>query len=346
MEAKYAGMSPYNYAFNNPVMWNDLNRADPGSGDSPKVFFIPAPLPAERSDNASYNPGPNPNDYKKPTISSDFFKNRQTAISTTIPADRSELPAIYNKKSSTQGRAIVEENKKQATAQAAAAAYRQNQKYISQGKELNNVEKEERRKYQYDRNMLIGSQENPLIGTLHFAASDVTGTADLLYHSYTNYREGNLITGTGYLGFAALGISGYSGGLSKIPKGFNSAKQFIMAGDELAYALKKSGIEFTEIGVRGSAVTNISSKGGGFREIAQNGLKASDIDVYIHLSNDVSLNSSKNIQGFIHPVKLTNQYPLLRDWSNKWSTLLGREITPGAFKPGTFIDNKTIKFRI
>ena len=30
LEAKFAGMSPYNYAFNNPVMWNDLSGASPG----------------------------------------------------------------------------------------------------------------------------------------------------------------------------------------------------------------------------------------------------------------------------------------------------------------------------
>ncbi|WP_129020198.1 RHS repeat-associated core domain-containing protein [Edaphocola flava] len=72
LEAKFAGMSPYNYAFNNPVMWNDLNGKAPEDGDTPKIFFTPAPLPADRSDNTNYNPGPNPSDYKKPTISSDF----------------------------------------------------------------------------------------------------------------------------------------------------------------------------------------------------------------------------------------------------------------------------------
>lgn len=36
MEAKFAGMSPYNYAFNNPVMWNDLSGAAPG--DDPQMY--------------------------------------------------------------------------------------------------------------------------------------------------------------------------------------------------------------------------------------------------------------------------------------------------------------------
>ncbi len=37
MESKYAGMSPYNYSFNNPVMWNDLNGADPHGENDAKI---------------------------------------------------------------------------------------------------------------------------------------------------------------------------------------------------------------------------------------------------------------------------------------------------------------------
>jgi|GEM_PF-3399328 len=33
LESKYAGMSPYNYSFNNPVVWNDLSGAGPGEED-------------------------------------------------------------------------------------------------------------------------------------------------------------------------------------------------------------------------------------------------------------------------------------------------------------------------
>ena len=35
MEDKYAGMSPYNYSFNNPVMYNDPSGADPGTDKFP-----------------------------------------------------------------------------------------------------------------------------------------------------------------------------------------------------------------------------------------------------------------------------------------------------------------------
>ncbi len=32
LESKYAGMSPYNYSFNNPIIWNDPSGADPKEG--------------------------------------------------------------------------------------------------------------------------------------------------------------------------------------------------------------------------------------------------------------------------------------------------------------------------
>jgi len=39
LESKYAGMSPYNYSFNNPIVWNDLNGADPG--DEKRIPIAP-----------------------------------------------------------------------------------------------------------------------------------------------------------------------------------------------------------------------------------------------------------------------------------------------------------------
>lgn len=44
MEAKYAGMSPYNYSFNNPVVWNDLSGRQPGDGD--KNWYPPMAAPS------------------------------------------------------------------------------------------------------------------------------------------------------------------------------------------------------------------------------------------------------------------------------------------------------------
>ena len=93
--------------------------------------------------------------------------------------------------------------------------------------------------------------------------------------------------------------------------------------------------------MRGSSVTGVSSKGGGFRV---GGSKPSDIDVFIEFADDIGLSTSKNIPGFIHPDKLMKKYPELKAWSDKWSKILGREITPGGFKPGTFNDPDILGF--
>ncbi|MDU9413779.1 hypothetical protein [Pseudomonas sp. zfem005] len=109
-------------------------------------------------------------------------------------------------------------------------------------------------------------------------------------------------------------------------------------------ALKESGLECQSIGVRGSSITNPSSKCGSFRFDAQDGMKPSDIDVFIDLSKDIAISSSENISGFIHPNKLFKRYPALKAWSDKWSKILGREITPGGFKLGTFTDADMVRF--
>ena len=129
-----------------------------------------------------------------------------------------------------------------------------------------------------------------------------------------------------------------------VPNGFPDAETFAQAGRELKAALQESGLEYKVIGVRGSSVTGVSSKGGGFRLVAANGLKPSDVDAFIDLSQDAGLSSSQSIPGFIHPTKLFKRYPALKEWSRKWSRQLGREITPGAFKPGTFTDKDIILF--
>ena len=126
------------------------------------------------------------------------------------------------------------------------------------------------------------------------------------------------------------------------PRGFSSAKQFAQAGSELESALQKSGIEYSSIGVRGSAVTNISSKGGAFRQTAIGNLKASDIDVFVEFKQTSGLRA--NTSGFVHPDKLLKNFPELKSWSEKWSKILGREITPGGWNPGVLKDGNLIKF--
>ncbi len=139
-------------------------------------------------------------------------------------------------------------------------------------------------------------------------------------------------------------FGGYGRLASAIPKGFASQEQFAQAGAELEAALQQAGIKYTNIGVRGSAVTNVSSKGGGFRETAIGNLKASDIDVFIELAQKVGLNASGKTEGFIHPMKLMKEFPALQQWSQKWSEILGRQITPGGWNPGAFKDVKVINF--
>ncbi|WP_240619277.1 RHS repeat domain-containing protein, partial [Chitinophaga costaii] len=120
---------------------------------------------------------------------------------------------------------------------------------------------------------------------------------------------------------------------SVIPRGFKNAAQFAKVGEELSIALDKSGIKYKEIGVRGSAVSGISSKGGFWRESAMNGLPASDIDVFVTLEEDIPVSGGLNRPQFIHPDKMIKAYPELKAWSQKWTNILGREITPAADKP-------------
>jgi len=127
-----------------------------------------------------------------------------------------------------------------------------------------------------------------------------------------------------------------------IPKGFANSKQFAEVGSELKAALEKAGIKFRRIGVRGSSVTNISSKGGAFRETAIGNLKASDIDVFVEFSKQSGLKA--NSAGFVHPDKLFKQFPELKEWSEKWGEILGRDITPGGWNPGALKDPNVIKF--
>ena len=62
----------------------------------------------------------------------------------------------------------------------------------------------------------------------------------------------------------------------------------------------------------------------------------SDIDFFIEseqLTDGYS--TSQNIPGFVHPGKILPDYPLLQQWPTKWTNVLGRDVTPGAFVPNT-----------
>lgn len=115
-----------------------------------------------------------------------------------------------------------------------------------------------------------------------------------------------------------------------VPLGFQAEPEFLTAAKELQTALRNSGIDDAVVGVRGSSVTGYSiTKGTQFGP-------QSDIDFFIEsvkITDGYTL--SKNIPGFVHPNKILPDYPALQDWSAKWTNNLGRDVTPGAFVPGS-----------
>ncbi|MGA3187432.1 MAG: DUF6861 domain-containing protein [Bryobacteraceae bacterium] len=121
-----------------------------------------------------------------------------------------------------------------------------------------------------------------------------------------------------------------NGAIRTVPLGFKSEAQFAQATAELQSALKASGINDAVVGVRGSSVT-----GGSLMKGTTFGPQ-SDIDFFVESAKlTEGYTPSKSIPGFVNPNKILPDYPLLQDWSAKWTGILGREITPGGFAPGT-----------
>ena len=121
------------------------------------------------------------------------------------------------------------------------------------------------------------------------------------------------------------------------PLGFEDKSQFHGSVLELRDALSASGVNDATIGVRGSSVTGSSFKTG-----TPFGPK-SDIDFFVESGQlTEAYKPSRNIPGFIHPNKIMNDYPLLSQWSEKWTGVLGRDVTPGAFQPGTLPQHPAI----
>ena len=115
-----------------------------------------------------------------------------------------------------------------------------------------------------------------------------------------------------------------------IPRGFANAEQFSQASAELRTALANSGITDAQIGVRGSSITGFSARTGAPFSAA------SDIDFFVESGQlTEGFSTSRNIPGFVHPDKLLGSFPELEAWSSRWTTTLGRDVTPGAFTPGS-----------
>jgi hypothetical protein len=122
------------------------------------------------------------------------------------------------------------------------------------------------------------------------------------------------------------------------PLGFKDKAQYDQCMSELRQALDSSGIKYTKVGARGSAVLGHSpTKGTKFDEV-----KKSDIDVFFVLAQGeadrLRLTPSQEIPGFIHPNKIMQKSEALRQWAEKWEKQLGREISPGGFISGGKLD--------
>ncbi|EPG75209.1 intein N-terminal splicing domain protein [Leptospira fainei serovar Hurstbridge str. BUT 6] len=179
----------------------------------------------------------------------------------------------------------------------------------------------------------------------------------------TGYKWGNFI-GDGLLlvagGLTALrgklgGLAGKAGaaedglavgksaigsvGGQEIPRGFSSPEQYRQAMSELDGIMKNKGISDYRMGVSGSSVTGESFKSG--RTFGPH----SDIDVFVE-SNSLTkgIGTSKNIPGFVHPKNLQELHPELKTWSNKWQSILGREVSVGGFQTGKLPDRPSIFF--
>lgn len=116
---------------------------------------------------------------------------------------------------------------------------------------------------------------------------------------------------------------------AEVPLGFAGRSQFGTAVSELRSVLGELGITDATIGVRGSAVAGRSSSGVPFGP-------ASDIDFFIESRVlTQGLSESKNIAGFVHPDKIHSAFEGIAAWSQRWSTILGRPVSVGGFRPGT-----------
>ncbi len=105
MESKYAGVSSYNYSFNNPVMWNDLNGADPREEKTlaEEQQIASGPSPHKGKNNVIITDVSNTNQELKDTIS----PNWRTVYSTDINKIYSQLEGIVKENGSIDNLVFV-----------------------------------------------------------------------------------------------------------------------------------------------------------------------------------------------------------------------------------------------
>jgi hypothetical protein len=195
-----------------------------------------------------------------------------------------------------------------------------------------------------------GQPVNASAGPLEFISGPITKLPKFFtmlksltkIESYKNL--GQVVRSEGIIGavksiFGAgkSGLSAINGATRTVPHGFESEAQFLESIHDVQSILTKYGIDDAIVGVRGSSVT-------GFSRI-KNTLfgSQSDIDFFIESEKlTQGLKTSQNIPGFVHPKNILSNFPELKNWSRKWSEILGRDITPGGFQPGMLPNEPTI----
>ena len=130
------------------------------------------------------------------------------------------------------------------------------------------------------------------------------------------------------------GSSRYQG---KDVQGFKNGGEIQERLGNLRNRLKALGINDAVVGIRGSAVTNVSSKGGGFRHEGCNGGKPSDIDFFVSSPTlDKMLAGNFQGEGVIKPDSVKSISPELNkvfeDFSSQTSTQLGRKASVGILR--------------
>jgi RHS repeat-associated protein len=132
------------------------------------------------------------------------------------------------------------------------------------------------------------------------------------------------------------GTSQYQG---KEVRGFSNAGEIQERLGNLKNRLRALGINDATVGIRGSSVTNISSKGGGFRQNCEIG-KPSDVDFYVSSPTlDRMLKEEFGPDGLIKPreVKSANAelHKVFQDFGTQTSGQLGRGASVGILRSDT-----------
>ena len=166
------------------------------------------------------------------------------------------------------------------------------------------------------------------------AAFNFVGSADsvaTLRYQQGMVRLGGTAGDVTPLGNASVAGVPINGATRNVPLGFESESQFLSAAKQLQDAMRANGITDATVGVRGSSVSGF---GGNPRSptFGKPFGPTSDIDLFVQSAQAVG--QFKNQPNFIHPDKVIDAFPNLESWSQTWSDILGRPVSPAIWKPG------------